>query len=175
MSDKYQLAAHDPVLAEIIKKTEPLRFESTKNVFHDLVSCILEQQIHYRSSKRIFAKMLDKAGVTSLTLDSFSVFEEQAIPTVSFSMQKLETVSRIVDFFSKQTLPWQDMSDNEIRSVLGQIKGVGTWTIDMILLFTLERPHVFPVDDFQLKQGMRMHYALTEDKALRKQMLDIAT
>jgi DNA-3-methyladenine glycosylase II len=166
--------ANDPVLVNVINKTEPFRFESTKNVFQDLLSCILEQQIHYRSSKRIFAKMLDKADITALTLDSFTKFEELAIPTVSFSMQKLETVGRIVEFFSTHNYTWQDMSDNEIRTVLGQIKGVGTWTIDMILIFTLERPNVFPVDDFQLKQAMRMIYAITEEKALKKQMLSIA-
>ena len=174
MSYTNQLAAQDAVLAKIIKNTAPLTFESTKNMFHDLISCILEQQIHYRSSKRIFEKMLHKAGISSLDVYSFSRFEEKGIPTVSFSMQKIETVLRIVDFFSKQTLPWHEMNDDEVRTTLGQIKGVGTWTIDMLLIFTLERPNVFPVDDFQLKQTMISLYNL-QDKSLKKQMLDISS
>lgn len=66
------------------------------------------------------------------------------------------------------------MNDDEVRTTLGQIKGVGTWTIDMLLIFTLERPNVFPVDDFKLKQTMISLYNL-QDKSLKKQMLDISS
>ena len=55
---KSHLIAKDEILKDILASIELPEVESTKSVFHDLMSCIIEQQIHYRSSKKIFEKML---------------------------------------------------------------------------------------------------------------------
>jgi DNA-3-methyladenine glycosylase II len=57
---------------------------------------------------------------------------------------------------------------------LSGIKGIGKWTIDMILLYTLERPNIFPSDDFHLKQIMTSLYHLHPKAKLRAQMLKVA-
>ena len=53
------------------------QIESTQDVFHDLMSCILEQQIHYRSTKKVFQKMLQAADLQRLSLDNFEHFEKK--------------------------------------------------------------------------------------------------
>jgi DNA-3-methyladenine glycosylase II len=158
-------------IIEVIPKPEII---STNDVFHDLMSCILEQQIHYRSTKRIFQKMLQTANIERLTLENFSEFEKTAFANSKLAIGKFETVERIVDFFTVNKINWTLLSDVEVIEKLSSIKGIGKWTIDMILLYTLERPDVFPYDDFHLKEIMIKLYGLNPNVKLKAQMLEIA-
>ena len=87
-SSKQFLVKSDPILANIIAQIPEPVIESTNDIFHDLMSCVLEQQIHYRSTKKTFQKMLQLADIGRLTLDNFETFEEK-----SFTNTKLFTVS----------------------------------------------------------------------------------
>jgi DNA-3-methyladenine glycosylase II len=66
------------------------------------------------------------------------------------------------------------LPDEEIRAQLSAIKGIGKWTMDMILLYTLERPNVFPYDDFHLKQIMVSLYGLDSKVKLKAQMIGVS-
>ena len=66
------------------------------------------------------------------------------------------------------------MNDAEVVAHLSSIKGIGKWTIDMILLYTLQRPNVFPYDDFHVKEIMVKRYGLNPNSRLKAQMLDIS-
>jgi DNA-3-methyladenine glycosylase II len=172
--DQQELAASDPILAQIIASIPEPRTDSTGNVFFDLMSCVIEQQIHYRSTKRIFAKMLEKANLTTLTPHNFEEFAQKGFADAKLSVGKLETIERVLDFFTHHNPDWTALSDAEVTEQLASIKGIGQWTIDMILLFTLDRKNVFPADDFHLKNGMVSLYGLDPNVKLKKQMLDIA-
>jgi DNA-3-methyladenine glycosylase II len=165
---------HDEKLAQIIRQVNPPSFVSTNNVFHDLLSCIIEQQIHYRSTKHIFRNLLNKAGIEALSLENFSVFEEKALQFIKISMNKVETIARICAYFENNNIDWHALSDAAVRDELASIKGVGTWTIDMILLYTLGRENIFPVDDFHLKKIMVAVYSLDASARLKAQMHDVA-
>jgi DNA-3-methyladenine glycosylase II len=169
-----QLSANDAALKNIIQTIPMPIVENTGDVFHDLMSCILEQQIHYRSTKRIFAKLLERAALSHLTLDNFAVLEEKALPFVKLSASKYETLVQTLDFFSNHKTDWQLLSDAEVRAQLSNIKGIGPWTMDMILLYTLQRPNIFPSDDFHLKAIMVKMYGLNPNVQLKKQMLEVA-
>jgi DNA-3-methyladenine glycosylase II len=164
----------DPILKNIISTIELPTIETTNDVFHDLISCILEQQIHYRSTKRILKKMLQTANIERLTLDNFPEFEKTAFANSKLAIGKFETVERIVDFFTVNKINWALLNDAEVIEKLSSIKGIGKWTIDMILLYTLERPDVFPYDDFHLKEIMVKLYGLNPNVKLKAQMLDIS-
>ena len=94
------LSESDEVLKKIIYSFPLPEIDNTHDVFHDLMSCILEQQIHYRSTKRIFQKMLQLTDIERITLENFPIFEEKALPTAKLAIGKLETVERIIDFFT---------------------------------------------------------------------------
>lgn len=175
-----QILERDSVLKNIIQTIPEPQIQSTDNVFHDLMSCILEQQIHYRSTKKIFQKMLNAASLEILTLENFAQFEEKVFQNTNFSMTKYETIERTIDFFNENNratnrIDWQELKDEEIVQKLSSIKGIGKWTIDMILLYTLERPNVFPFDDFHLKNMMVKLYNLNEKSKLKAQMLEVAS
>jgi DNA-3-methyladenine glycosylase II len=168
------LLAADSVVARLIATLPEPAAASHGNVFNDLMSCIIEQQIHYRSTKKLFQNMLKRATLNELTPDNFAQFEEAALAQAKLSLRKLETVERIVKFWRESDINWQSLSDDEARAKLNSVQGIGPWTVDMILLFTLERPNVFPVDDFHLKQIMTTLYGLDEKAQLKKQMLNVA-
>ena len=169
-----QLKNADSILKTIIETIPEPKTDSTNDVFFDLMSCILEQQIHYRSSKRIFQKMLDRADLQTLTLENFEKFEEKAFVNVKLSANKYETILATLDFFKTNQIDWYSLSEAEIIAKLASIKGIGKWTIDMILLYTLQRPDVFPYDDFHLKEIMVKLYSLNPNSKLKAQMIDIS-
>jgi DNA-3-methyladenine glycosylase II len=164
----------DPILEKIVQTIPKPSVASTKDVFHDLLSCIIEQQIHYRSTKRIFAKALERAGIDHLTPENFHLIEKHALPQLKLAMGKYETMMAFVEYWSSNTIDFSQLSDEQVVSELSSIKGIGKWTIDMILMFTLERPNVFPYDDFHLKQIMVSEYGLNEKVKLKAQMLAVA-
>lgn len=164
----------DHVLKNVIDSISLSQFTPTKNVFHDLLSCIIEQQIHYRSTKKIFHNLLAKSEIEQLTPENFHIFEEKALQFTKISMNKQETIVKILEHWSQNKIDYFALSDDEIRTVFSSIKGVGKWTMDMILMYSLERPNIFPYDDFHLKQIMVNLYGLNPNSKLKSQMCEIA-
>ncbi len=161
----------DPML-DALEAPVPV-LESTHNVFHDLMSCVVEQQIHYRSSKGLFQKRLDSAGITDLSPGNFAHFTT-SLSQIKLSQRKHDTVAHVLAYFQTNQIKWQSLSDQEVRDKLSTIKGIGDWTIDMILLYTLERPDIFPVGDYHLKKIMCELYNLHEGAGLKVSMTTIA-
>jgi DNA-3-methyladenine glycosylase II len=174
MTIQTYLSNVDAQLGRIIATIPAPESITTNDVFHDLMSCILEQQIHYRSTKKIFQKMLAAANLERLTLENFSQFEEKAFVNVKLATSKFETINAVLEFFEANKIDWNALSDAEVIAQLSSIKGIGKWTIDMILLYTLQRPDVFPYDDFHVKEIMVKLYGLNPNVKLKAQMLDIA-
>lgn len=164
----------DSVLNQIMKQITKPEILSTGDVFHDLMSCIVEQQIHYRSTKGLYTKALKKAGIKRLCPENFHLFEREALSQMKLAQGKIETALRFLDYWNNNTLDFHALSDSDIRKELASIKGIGTWTIDMILLYTLKRPNIFPFDDYHLKQIMIALYDLNPDVKLKSQMMGIA-
>ena len=170
------LSSHRPekVVEEILAAAGRQTVASTGNVFHDLMSCVIEQQIHYRSTKKTFEKLLSFTSITELDLGNYHEFEKLALPRVRLSENKYNTIAAVLDFWKKNDVNWHELTDDEVRERLCTIKGVGHWTVDMILLYTLQRPDVFPADDHHLKQIMSSIYGFDPEKGLRANMLDAA-
>jgi len=138
------------------------------------MSCIVEQQIHYCSTKKVFAKALAHADIEQLSLENIDLFEKHALPPLQLSMNKYETMRTFIDYWNINTLDFNQLSDAEVISELSGIKGIGKWTIDMVLLYTLNRPDIFPYDDFHLKEIMVTLYDLDAKSKLKTQMLEVS-
>jgi DNA-3-methyladenine glycosylase II len=169
------LSKQDSTLSNIIAQISEPILESTGDVFHDMLSCIIEQQIHYRSTKSIFKKALERTGIEHVTLDNFHLLEEHSLPQIKLAMGKYETLLAFVEYWNDNELNFKKLTDEEVIAQLSAIKGIGKWTIDMILLYTLQRPNIFPYDDFHLKNIMVKLYNLNEKSRLKAQMLDVAS
>ena len=165
----------DSILGEIIDIVDILPSFQPNPIFHDLIACILEQQIPYRSTKKTFEKLLLRAGISILTPDNFEQFERDGLATVKLTANKIETLQHVVDSWSLLPKNWEQLSDTEVRSTFKQVKGIGPWTVDMLLLYTLQRDNIFPADDYHLKQIMSKLYGLDSKSKLKAQMKEVAS
>jgi DNA-3-methyladenine glycosylase II len=171
------LCSRDARLQEVIENVPELRVETSDDVFYDVLSCVIGQQIHYRRITPVFARFLElfpeqyphPETVIQLTSDVFS--------RLKISSQKHQTVLRVAHWWIDNAMDakdWHSLSDDEIRTILSSIKGIGNWTIAMILLFTFQRPDIFPADDYGLKKAMTALYGLNPDENLKKQMAEMS-
>lgn len=168
------LAQEDPILGKVMAMVPFPDVESTGSVFHDLMSCILEQQIHYRSTKKIFQKLLNKADLELLTPENFEVLEDRAFSNLKLSANKYQTLLSVLELFKSQDFDWAAMEDAAVRKELTAIKGISNWTADMILLHTLDRPNIFPIDDYHLKQIIPKLYPINPGNSMKKELKAIA-
>lgn len=160
------LSESDAVMAKIINSYALSKLVSSGNVFHDLMSCVLEQQIHYRSTKKLFLKMLEKSGLEELHPGNFLLFEEKVLQTSGISSAKRDTALRLFEYSDKVSSA--SLSESQIREKLTAIKGIGKKTVDMILIYTLQSPDAFAEDDYHIKKIMAEHYGLNTPARIRK-------
>ena len=169
------LSKSDAQLQRIMQRVSLSALVPTQAIFHDLMSCVVEQQIHYRSTKKVFERALAKADITILTLENYPQFEEKALSQMKLSMRKFETILGVVAFFEAHpALDWAAMSKQEVRATFKTIKGIGSWTVDMLLLYSLERPDIFPADDYHVKNIMTELYGLNTASRLKAQLQEVA-
>lgn len=169
------LSDKDPVIARVIQQTELVLSGHKGEVFEDLVSCILDMQIRCRGKAVRYNRLKEQVAGAALTPDVILNLPQVALDYINMSRQKLAALYDLASKWKEgqwQNLQWQEMGDEEIRQLLSSVKGVGNWTIDMILLFTLQRADVFPVDDMHLKKAMVSLYEIEANE--KKEMLDIA-
>jgi DNA-3-methyladenine glycosylase II len=171
------LKAKDERLASIIERTTMETIRWSGDIFEDLVSCILDMQIRYRGKAVKFNKMKEALNGATINQNSIYLLENEKLKSIKMSSQKYNALMCLSTYWQANNLAfldWNELEDDVIRSLLNEIKGIGNWTIDMILLFTLQRSDVFPIDDLQLKKAMRQVYEIDENENLKKEMEYIA-
>ena len=157
----------DPILAEIISKVNPKVSSFLGDVFVDLCSSIVSQQISTKVAKVIYGRFLDLYDGLAPTPQQILDTDFDDLRAVGLSKQKTAYMQNIASFWLERKLQNQDwtlLSDKDIVDLLTQIKGVGEWTVQMILMFSLERPDILPVLDLVIQQSMAKHYKIKAEK-----------
>jgi 3-methyladenine DNA glycosylase/8-oxoguanine DNA glycosylase len=160
------LMRRDPVLAAIIRKYGAcgIRAARETDIFCGLVEAILSQQLSTRASATIYGRLralLPNGGAP--TPEALLPLSDEALRAVGLSRQKtgyMRDLSTKVLEGSVRTDGLGGMSDEEIVSELTKIKGIGRWTVEMILIFRLARPDVFPVGDLGIVKAIQKAYGL---------------
>jgi DNA-3-methyladenine glycosylase II len=150
----------DPVMRAIIERLGPCRMEFGPPEFHSLAEAIVYQQLNGKAAVTIFKRFATLAG-EPLTPDGILKLTNEQMRSAGLSKQKTsylkdlseKTASGLVDFAKLPDLP-----DEEIIEHLTQVKGIGVWTAQMFLMFTLKRPNVLPTGDFGVRMAMYKHY-----------------
>ncbi|MEL6591876.1 MAG: hypothetical protein AAFQ68_17415 [Bacteroidota bacterium] len=172
-SPQAQLAQTDPVLAEIIETIDLLPLPESKGLYYDLVSCVLDQQIPARSRGVYVRKLKNILDSETILPVDVAFLEEESFVDHKIARPKFATLQRITQHWQAQhweEMDWSPLSDEEVRAALSEIKGVGPWTVETLLIYSLGREDAFPVDDYHLKQIMPQLYEFDEESSLKKQM-----
>lgn len=160
-----QTLQKDPVLAKIIATTPQYKkaFEFGGDVYLALMESIVSQQISVKAADSIFERFLllfeDNYPEANLLLQK----TEEELRSAGLSFQKINYLRNVADFSLKNDIRYEalePLTDEEIVQLLIQIKGVGRWTVEMLLIFVLDRPNVFPIDDLVVRQKIIKAYEL---------------
>ena len=160
------LSAADPVLGAFIARHGPLRREPPEHQepYHALLSAVAHQQLHARAALAILGRMRGCCGDAMPTPEVLLALPDATLRACGFSAAKMAAIRDIAAKAAAGVIPSRRhamrLSDAELISRLTTIRGVGQWTVEMILIFTLRRPDVFPVDDFGVREGFRFIHGL---------------
>lgn len=156
----------DPYLKKVFAETAVIEYRASGRVYYDLLESIVSQQLSVKVADVIFKRFLSLFPDGYPHPEQLTDLSVEALRAVGLSNQKANYLKNVADFARNEHLEgknWAEMSDEEIIQYLTQIKGVGRWTVQMILMFTLGREDVFPVDDLGIRQGMVKLYQLEEE------------
>ena len=151
-----ELIKCDERFKPIIGKFGGIELEKRSNPYQSLVRTIIYQQLSGKAASTIYGRFLNLYSNKHPKINELITTRHKDLRSVGLSNRKVEYIKSIAIFFKETSFTYKDfekMSDDEIRNQLINIKGVGHWTIDIFLMFTLNRLDVFPVLDLGVQKG----------------------
>ncbi|MCC2546717.1 DNA-3-methyladenine glycosylase [Hymenobacter sp. BT175] len=173
------LSQADPVLAAIIRDGRPLKPSAHEDVYHALLTAIVGQQISVKAAAAIWKKvqaLFPPDGYPEPA--ALLAMSDEELRAAGISRQKAGYLRAIADFALRGQLDYtfiNGLDEDALTRHLTAIKGVGRWTAQMLQMFALDQPDVFPEGDLGIQNAMRRYYGLTETgKALLSRMSQLA-
>ncbi|MTJ91865.1 MAG: DNA-3-methyladenine glycosylase 2 family protein [Desulfovibrio sp.] len=153
------LARKDKRLASVIERIGPIRREVRPDLFDALMHSIVGQQIATKAQQTIWGRLVQALGrVTPATVDGM---ETEALQRLGLSFRKvgyMKGAARKVLQGELDVETLRHMDDGSVSMALCKLDGVGVWTAEMLMLFSLQRPDVFSFGDLAIIRGLRMVY-----------------
>jgi 3-methyladenine DNA glycosylase/8-oxoguanine DNA glycosylase len=170
------LTRKDPVLGRFIKKCEPVSLTPNNRItlFEALVKSVVGQQLSGKAAHSILTKLKDQVGGKKpISPEKILGTPFGEIRGAGVSESKARTIVALAKMTKEGAIPsarkMKGMSDEEIIEVLTSVKGIGRWTVEMILMFKLGRQDVMPATDLGVRKGYSIifgHRDLATPKAI---------
>jgi DNA-3-methyladenine glycosylase II len=175
----FEHLSKDKRLLPLLETLDPYPMKKRKNVCLRLCASIMSQQLSTKVAEVIFKRFLELYGGDEPTPQQILDTPAEKLRSIGLSNAKVSYVHNVARYFLEHNADdkkLNKMSDEEVVEFLTPIKGVGRWTVEMLLMFTLGREDVFAVDDLGIQQSMIKIYKLDpgDKKALREKMQMIA-
>ena len=169
----------DKKLRPVLQAVEPYLLKKHKNVCLRLCASIMSQPLSTKVAEVIFKRFLELYGGDEPTPQQIIDTPFDKLRAIGLSNAKVNYVQNVAKYMldhKANDKMLAKMTDEEVVAFLLPIKGVGRWTVEMLLMFTLGREDVFAVDDLGIQQAMIKVYGLdaADKKALRESMLKIS-
>lgn len=160
-----EILKKDPVFRPLVEQITlpPLKDET---VYFSLTRSIISQQLSVKAASTIFTRFLGLFESGQPHPEQLLTLKNDKLRSAGVSQQKAGYLKNIAEQAAKDdwsSMDWDGMPDLEVMEYLTRIKGVGKWTVEMILIFTLKRPDVFSSGDLGIQQAMKKLYALELD------------
>ena len=167
LSPEEHLAKSDPVLRRLIGKLPPCAFpvRPRRQPFESLASAIAHQQLNGTAARTILARFVALfPGKRFPSAKDLAHVTDRQIRRAGFSRAKIAALRDLAEKTIEGVVPpsreIRRLSDDEIVERLTAVRGVGRWTVEMLLIFQLGRPDVLPADDFGIRKGFAAAYGL---------------
>ena len=176
MSEHLVHLSKDKKLKLIMEAQKPFILGLRNKVYLRLCASIVSQQLSTTVAKVLYQRFLDLYDGKEPSAKQILDTPTTTFRSIGFSNAKASYVHNVCRFFIEKKITdarLYKMSNEEVLELLTQIKGVGKWTVEMILMFTLGREDIFAMDDLGLQQSMIRLYKLKEtDKKLLRQKME---
>ena len=171
--------SRDKKMQKVLAAAEPLTLTKRKDIYLYLCASIMSQQLSTKVAEVIYNRFLALYGKKKPTAQQILDTPFETLRSIGLSNAKANYVQNVCRFFIEEKLTdarLYKMTDEEVLGKLTQIKGVGKWTTEMILMFALQHEDVFPADDLGIQQAMMKLYKIQADtkKELHDKMHRIA-
>jgi DNA-3-methyladenine glycosylase II len=157
----------DPVMRALIAAAGPctLRVEPAESPFRALIHSIAHQQLHSTAAMRILERFIALYAPEDYpTPAAVLATPEATLRAVGFSFAKIRALRDLSEKTLSGVVPpsahLEELADEAVVERLSQVRGIGPWTVHMMLMFQLGRTDVLPVDDFGVRNGFRLAYGL---------------
>ena len=162
----------------ILKLDKEVKPDLNIDIYHSLLGSIVSQQLSTKVVRIIWNRFTDLFIDGYPDAESLLSKDHDLLRSIGLSNNKARYVKNVAEFKLANDMSFdylQTFSDDEIINYLTQIKGVGKWTVQMILMFPMDRPNVFPVDDLGIQNTMKSLYRIELEKnELKMKMKEIA-
>ncbi len=163
------LRAVDPVLAKVMDRAGPFRPEprAEPDVFHALMRAIIYQQLSGKAAGTIYRRVLDAVGGGSEPgAAQIAATSVETLRGAGLSANKERALRGLADATLAGDVPSEadigEISDEDLVKAFSALRGIGRWTVEMLLLFHLERPDVLPIHDLGVRKGFARTYGWDE-------------
>ena len=163
------VSSADPVMKRIIRRVGPCTLAPRRDYFVVLIKSIYTQQISTRIATILygrFSRLFPRGRPTpARVVELLSDGDIETLKRCGLSRQKRAYILDLARHFSGGAIPTRRLarlSDDEVIEALVRVKGIGRWTAEMFLIFVLNRPDVWPVDDLGLREAVKQAYRLKE-------------
>jgi len=174
-----ELVRKDAILAKVIKSVnKEIKPSPGIDVYYSLLKSIVSQQLSVKVAKVIWRRLTELFADQYPAAELILLTDDDDLRGIGLSRQKTKYINNVAQFSLDNDISFDylnKMSDDEIINYLTQIVGIGKWTVQMILMFPMDRPNVFPVDDLGIQTKMKAWYGIDlEKKELRNKLTKIS-
>lgn len=162
------LKRKDKRLGELIDQIGPIQREMNPNLFESLISSIVAQQISGKAYVTVFGRLKHK---TAITPEGLLQLAPEDIQSCGMSLKKVSYIQGAAAYFKETSIEQlKQLSDEDLIAQLIQLKGIGRWTAEMLLIFSLNRMNVLSKNDLAIRRGISMlyHHKRVTDALLEK-------
>jgi len=155
----------DPVMRDVIGKAGPFTLRLHRNRFRALVFSIIGQQISGKAAAAIRSRLVEYLKPQQISAESIARLTPEQLRSVGLSQQKAAYLLDLTERVANGNLRLSRMArmkDEQVIEALTEVKGIGVWTAQMFLIFSLGRLDVFPHDDLGVRMAIRNLYGLDE-------------
>ena len=153
----------DPVIFELIDRVEPFEFKRTGSYFANLCRSIIGQQLSVKSAQAIFNRFKDLFLKGEISAEHLAKIKDEKLRGVGLSGPKVKYLKGFAKMVSSGEIKFEGiekLKDEEIILMLTKVSGIGVWTVEMFLMFTLGREDVFSHGDLGLKNAIKKLYKM---------------
>ena len=161
----------DPVLSEVIRRVGPIEIKVKRGRFQTLVSSIVSQQISGAAAKTILGRLSDLIERKAFTPDRLLNFDIDQLREVGLSRQKATYVLDLAEKVHSREVRLNrlgQLPNEEVILELTKVKGVGVWTAQMFLMFSLGRMDILPTGDLGIQNAIKLAYGLRKAPNAKK-------